>query len=259
MIRRFGQLERTVELLTSYGLLKYVTAINIPYHSLGKPTADPGYTALYIKEELSTPVIVHVPLGVENIYTLAGKLIQYAIIGVEGLLLLSGDVRLGGVGYEEAVEMASGIGKGLIKINGEEHRVESHEFQLGGAFIPGRDDEAERIRFKAELGLSFFQSQVMTNPKDFMNLFIMGELPSDRTYLLGVAPHLESLEKYLSGHIDTSRIDREDYLGWLTSNIGQIIDEARERGYRVGIHVYPISWIDTSLEASAQLLETLLG
>ncbi len=259
LIRRYEQLESISEFLTGYGLTRYVDAINIPYHSLGKPTADPGYTALYIKKELSTPVIIHVPLGVENMYTLAGKLIQYALIGVEGLLLLSGDVRLGGISYEEAVDMALGIRDGRLVIDGEEHRVESHSFQLGGAFIPDREGEEERIRFKAGLGLNFFQSQVLTDPEPFLKIFMNGLIPSDRTYLVGVAPHLDSLEKYLSGYIDTSGIDREDYLGWLTSSIGRIIDIARESGYRVGIHIYPISWVDASLEASAELLEALLG
>ncbi len=259
LVRRYEQLERISELLTGYGLTRYIDAINIPYHSLGRPTADPGYTALYIKEELSTPVIIHVPLGVENRYTLAGKLIQYALIGVEGLLLLSGDVKLGGIGYEEAVEMALGIGEGRLVINGEEHRVESHSFQLGGAFIPGREGEEERIRFKAGLGLTFFQSQVLTDPEPFIKLFRDVSPPRDRTYLVGVAPHLESLEKYLSGHIDTSMIGRSDYLAWLAESLGRVIETARMGGYRIGIHIYPISWVDASLEASAELLETLLG
>lgn len=259
LVRRVDQLERMSELIASYGLTRYVDAINIPYHSFGRPTADPGYAALYIREELSTPVIIHLPLGVENRYTLAGKLIQYALIGVEGLLLLSGDVRLDGVPYEEAVGMARDIAEGRLVLGGDEYRVEKHVFRLGGAFIPGRPDEEERIGFKAGLGLEFFQSQVLTDPEPFIKLFRDGSLPSGRTYLIGVAPHLESLEKYLSGYIETPRTGGRDYLAWLTESLGRVLDTAVEAGYRAGIHIYPISWSEASLDASASLLETLLG
>jgi len=261
LIRLLGQVDNMIRLILESGLSMSISSINIPYHSLGKPTSDPGYIAKMIMDELKTDPIIHVPLGVENRYSLIGKLIQYSIIGVEGILLLSGDVKIGGVSYEEAINLARDFIDGEIAFEDKRFKVEKHVYTLGGALIPYRDDEVERVKYKVRIGIQFFQTQVILEPQHILKILNNG-YPRDTPLLIGVAPHLESLERYLSSHIPgypprNMPKRQRSYTEWLASNIGIILDRCREYGVPAGIHIYPISWSEASISTAGELLDLI--
>ncbi len=261
LIRRHSQLDDMVRLFLEHDLHMRIEAVNIPYHSFGRYTCDPGYTAKYLMDELRIQPIVHLPLGVENRYTLVGKLIHYSFIGVEALLLISGDLKLGDVDYAEAARLIKSFRDGVVDADGRGFKVDRHVFIMGGAIIPYREDELERIRFKHGLGIRFFQTQVVVEAEPMKRLIEAG-LPRETPILVGVAPHLGSMEKYLGGLIpgypprDMPRSQR-GYLEWLASQAGEILDIGKSHGLEMGIHIYPVAWSGASISAASQFLDLL--
>ena len=118
-------------------------------------------------------VLVHFSRTSRNLPRLVGDALGCGALGLDNLLLLSGDVPAGG-DYPDASRIDDiGLVEGLALVKGLNER-----FTLGAVFSPHNDRELLRARRKLRSGADFLISQPVFEAADVLNL--AGIVPLDR-------------------------------------------------------------------------------
>lgn len=261
-IRRWDDLETAINLFREFRLDRYFKLCNLPQNTLGIPSSDTALPAYYIAKELGIHTINHLPYRTENLTTYIGKLIEYSLADVEGILLISGDIKTSDITFKEAAKLVKSFGYGYIDLDGKKIWVRKWRFALGAALIPNRDGEANIMLSKMEAGSEFFQTQITLDDKPLINLLedIADRIEDDIPILVGIIPYKESIENVISKILgmrtrDILMLDMERYIDHLEDILKKILDLSNRIGsVNIGIHIYPIRWRRESIEYTVKLI-----
>ena len=264
-IRRWDDLETAINLFREFRLDRYFKICNLPQNTLGIPSSDTALPAYHISRELGIHTINHLPYRTENLITYVGKLIEYSLANVKGILLISGDVKTSNITFKEAAKLVKSFGDGYIYLDEKKIWVRKWRFALGAALIPYRDGEENIMLSKMESGADFFQTQITLDYKPLINLLenIADKVSGDISILVGVIPYKVGIENIISKIIgmrsrDILLLDIERYIDHLEDMLKKILDLSNVLGFvNIGIHIYPIRWVYESLEYTVKLISRL--
>lgn len=269
IIRTRDRMESFRDIFNEYSLGRWIIGINILNSPLGRPTPDPVIIGYLLQSEMDIEAIPHIPVSIENKYTLMRMLITASILGIRNLLVVGGDVKMDGVEYSDVVNTIRGFSDGYIDIGGSRYRVEENDFYIGGALIPGRAGEVERLIYKIGLGLRFFQTQIIFSGEYLIGLLesLLDGIGSDIVIpvLIGVAPYIDGRVMDILSGITLDEGSRRmlkrirgEYLSHLIEVLSGVIDYfSGVNAIKIGIHIMPITWSSRVAESISILLEEL--
>ena len=260
-IKSQKDIEDVIGIYKGLGLKRYFEILNIPSNPLGRPSSDPGLPAYILKEKLGISPIIHVPYGSDTHYSLVGRLIEYSIGEVEGLLLISGDVRMGDLTLDEVLKYVEMIGKGVVILNGNEIRIHPWEFVVGGALIQYRESETDKILYKTRRGLEFFQTQITFDKDPLYRVCakLSDVLDREISILIGFAPSIHNTPGIIGSILGRSgskllSMDRDSYIDHIAEVAGYFIDTFKGEPINIGIHVFPLKWSEESINTVLDFL-----
>lgn len=134
-------------------------AFNLPDGILGRLTVDPIALAYHVRRETGKPVIAHLTCRDTTQLGLASRLLGAATLGIDGVLVLTGDA-----GAKNVFELRSeGLTKLTAELNagtyaGKPLRGATH-LQIGVAVNPNVDGQIEYLKKKIAAGAMFVQTQ----------------------------------------------------------------------------------------------------
>ncbi len=261
-VRRWDNLNEAIRLFKEYNLNKYFKLCNLPQNPLGIPSSDTAIPAYCISKELDVHIINHLPYRTENPTTYIGKLIEYSLARIEGLLLISGDIKVSDMTFSEAARIAKSFTEGYIDVDGKRIEVERWRFAVGAGLIPNRENETDNFISKVKSGAEFFQTQITLEEEPLKKLIknVSNRLDNEIAILVGVIPNKEGIEDLiarLSGgknnpSLKYSQSKYIDYLEGVLKNLLNTSDEVST--VNMGIHIYPIRWTRDNIEYVTDLI-----
>ena len=261
-VRRWDTLYEAVKLFKEYRLDRYFKICNLPQNPLGLPSSDTAIPAYYISRELDVHIINHLPYRTENITTYIGKLIEYSLAKIEGLLLISGDIKISDITFTEAARLAKSFREGYVEVDGKRLKVEKWRFAVGAGLLPNREGEVDNFLSKVEAGAEFFQTQITLEVEPLMRLVenTSNRLDREISVLVGVIPNKEGIEnmisKLLGGKGKSSlQLNPKKYIDYLEGILKKLLEISEGISYiNMGIHVYPIRWTRENIESVIELI-----
>jgi len=261
-VRRWETLEEAIRLFKEYRLDRYFKLCNIPQNPLGLPSADTAIPAQYIRKELNVHIINHLPYRTENITTYIGKLIEYSLAKIEGLLLISGDIKISDITYSEAARLARSFSKGYIELDDRRIEVERWRFAIGAGLLPDREKEVNNLLSKVEAGAEFFQTQITLYAEPLTKLVekASDKMDGEIAILVGVIPNKEGIEHIIErivGRRANSPLElgQDKYIDYLEGILKKLLEISdRISSVNMGIHIYPIRWNNENIESAVDLI-----
>ncbi len=254
-------IDNVIKLYREFNLEKYFKIMNIPSNPLGRPSSDPGIPAYILMRELGVSPIIHIPYGSDTSYSFIGRLIEYSIGGIEGILLLSGDVRIGDITLEEAIRYVKMIEEGELILDGRKVKLKPWRFVVGGALIQYRENELEKVLYKRKVGIEFFQTQITVDRQPLYDLCskISNILDGDITILVGFAPSILRTPKVLSEILggrgrEISSMDIKTYIEYIVDIASSFLDGFKDTEINIGIHVFPMKWDSESMDLVSEFI-----
>jgi len=266
LIRRREQLAQFIDSFREYGLDRWVVGINTLNNPMGSLSSDPVITGFLIQSELGIEAIPHISVSLENAYTLARWLLGASLHNINNLLLLGGDIKLSGsISFKEALGLVKGFSRGLVRIGDSSFEVGPKKFFVGGALLPDRDGEHNRVLFKLRHGVEFFQTQIVFSSRRLRRVLqeVGASLDWDVTIpvLVSVSPYLdEKIVRLFGSHmegVDESILNSNDhYLSLIEGVLKELMDFCDSNDhFRMGIHFIPIVWKDESIVNMCELID----
>lgn len=256
LIRDRENLENFLKLFREYDLNRWIIGINTLNHPMGNISTDPIILGHLIQKSLNIESIPHISLSLENNYTLSRWLLGASLLNINNLLLLSGDIRIdGNLSLREAVEIINMFKEGRVTLGDREFTVPKREFFIGGALIPERKEEHKRALFKIELGMGFFQTQVVFNSRSLKNVITeIGKEYEDSKrihILVSIVPMLNERIANIFGRgvlrVNTnelSKLSNREYVSYIETVFLDILNlsDKLNDSISIGLHIIPVFW-----------------
>ena len=264
-IRSIDDINNVVKLFSEYHLEKFFRILNFPSSPLGKPSSDPGIPAYILKRRLGIHPIIHLPYKVETKYSLLSKLIEYSIAEIEGILVLSGDVKIGALELKDVTEYVYSIRNGVIEIEDKRLDIPNWDFVLGVALIPSRKQEVDSIIYKMSMGIEFFQTQIIISHNEIIGILedLEERIEKKIPVLVGFAPYLLYTPKLTARILGESAskinsLSEEKYIDMIEEIAKELIElSEKSTTVNLGIHIYPLKWTEKSMELSLEFVDRL--
>ncbi len=274
-----GNINDYFDQIRRYNLFKSVTGVNVTNNPVGEVHVDPVPFAYRLIEEFNVNPILHLKCSDSTISGIQRWLLGANSLGINNLLVMSGDSELGDYPRDEnpdnlnSLKILKGIknylNQGYLMPDFSEHSFDEDlspdqpqlenetNFTVGAVIVPGRSGEANYAAKKIQAGADFFQTQITYNPKEVIKLLDQLETKVD-TYpsiLIGVTP-LSSKEEmeYIENNIPqvnvpkkvkTRLIESENFISesiQYSLELSKKIREEvqhREISNKIGIHIVP--------------------
>lgn len=266
LIRGRGELESFIESFKEYRLDRWVIGVNTVNNPMGKLSSDPIILGHLIQSGLGVEAIPHISVSVENPYTLARWLLGASLHNINNLLLLSGDIRFEGcLSFEEALKIVKAFSHGVVPLAGKVFEVEPRKFYLGGAIIPRRGDEHDRLLSKLKGGIEFFQTQIILRPERLMGILSSAaealRVDAPIPILVSILPYLDERVVRIFGSVirnivgDAAVSSNSQYVSFVEGVLKRLLEFFDSSGvFRMGIHFIPIVWREESISNMCELI-----
>lgn len=251
----------------------------------GKPKLDPFVYGWKLKENYGKDVVVNVRVQDYSVPLFQSELWGGHVLGIENLLLITGDYHPSSPFLISVTEGLSGINKYLNKgqlmpsltekakryenrledMDRSEQYGEGTDYFTGAAIIPGRTNESDIYRKKEEAGAKFFMTQITYSIDELIDL--IEEVNPSKPILVGSAPitSMRSLKffknklqvKGLSDDI-IKRLKSADNIGKESAQIctemyQKLKDYAKDHDYPLGAHIMSVGGPDWAREIAGRL------
>lgn len=240
-----------IDSFTEYSLDKLIQGINITNYPMGTPSPDPITIGCSIKNTIGIEVIPHITSSIERRYTLVRLLLSASICEIYDLLVLGGDIRDAYcMTLEEVYDIVNMFRKGVIELGGNKWMTDKVSFCIGGALIPYRANEVQRVEWKLNRGVKFFQTQVVIDKDDLINILKSLNIKMNEIGVKEPIPVLIGLAPFRSSRVlkwirrmfkkEIKDVNYESYIMELVQEIFEHRDEFNT--IHLGIHIIPIEW-----------------
>ena len=267
LIRNRQSLGNFIDVFREYSLDRWIIGINTLNNPLGNLSSDPIILGHILQSRLHIEAIPHISAGLENLYTLGRWLLGAALLDINNLLLLTGDLRMeGGLNLRTAMDIVKGFSDGELVIGGKKFRVPRKRFFVGGALLPDRRNEVERAIDKVSLGIKFFQTQVVFDTENVIR--VLKEIDAiyrgeDRLHILiSLIPMLSERIVNILGSgalkIDIKHLadlSNSEYISHVETIAKNLLEFGGElSSIKLGFHFIPIFWRS---EIAANIVEII--
>lgn len=237
----------------------YLSGVTITDNPMATMRISPIVYGSYIREEFNVPIVPNLSCRDRNLLALQSELLGAHMLGFRDVFIITGDTPrkkddfkgVWEVKSKDLCRIVKGLNNGTAEDKGNTRRIETPtEFNVGGAIVLGRPNEADTFRSKIDSGFDFFITQITYDPQEVIDFIATVGDAIHPPIQVGLAPvasarRFKTISRMPGINISeaTKRrlCDSNDFESAMVSELSELADVLKEEvDYPIGFHIMPI-------------------